>query len=349
MRQIRYCGRLRGQPCKLATVMHCFDKTQRARVDNSGEAPPTGPLLDWRHYEFFSVDSPHAIRLEDAVHISSRDSSKSPDSWSLDLKVVHPLPLADKASLNKDAPTLCLGFADQLSDQQKSRPSLSLVIATNTHALIDSEVAAVRLSGASNEEATQVPVPDQDACPAAIVEKLTLLRLAALRISIFAKRELKPEHAVSIIMTHAQKQAIEIARNLPSSPSLVVLRSTQTRQLNEGDARKLGFKLKSTCFEISAGSRIPMVLRQSDPVETHDTLRMKQSSLSGFINSVQISCALLGIEPLPAKIIDEFVPKTSQQDKIRHLSTVPAPLRNEIKERQEAIRSVLSSSAPIPL
>ncbi len=104
--------------------------------------------------------------------------------------------------------------------------------------------------------------------------------------------------------------------------------------------------IKTACVEISAGPRIPTVVRSSEPVENHDALRIKQNCLTGLINSVQISCALLGIEPIPAKLIEGCLPETSQQDRLKHMTTVPQRVRTAIEERQGAIREVLTAYAP---
>lgn len=222
---------------------------------------------------------------------------------------------------------------------------MSLVVATNSQRLVDSEVADIPLPSPRRRGDIRQSPPTTDDSPADIVEKLTLLRVAALRVSFFKDRELKPEHAVNLIMTHAQQRALEVARQLPQSPTLVVLRSAGSRMLDQGEARKLGFTLKLPRVEVSAGPRVPTVLRESDTVNIHDAFRMKQSSLSGLINSVQISCALLGIEPIPAALIDGFIPETSQRDKLKHMTTVPSVLRAAIEARQNEIREVLRASS----
>jgi len=317
--------------------------------EGGSEDEPHGSLpVDWRQYKFFSIDSPQTIQFEDAIHLSTGDQKGAADSWHLDLKVVHPLPLEERASLSEGKPTLCLGFADQLKSSTKARPSLSLVVATNSQRLVDSEVAAIPLPSPRRRGDIRQSPPTTDDSPADIVEKLTLLRVAALRVSFFKDRELKPEHAVNLIMTHAQQRALEVARQLPQSPTLVVLRSAGSRMLDQGEARKLGFTLKLPRVEVSAGPRVPTVLRESDTVNLHDAFRMKQSSLSGLINSVQISCALLGIEPIPAALIDGFIPDTSQRDKLKHMTTVPPVLRAAIEARQNEIREVLRASTTLP-
>jgi hypothetical protein len=315
---------------------------------NSANVSPVNEPVDWSSYEFFSIDSSHTVRFEDAIHISTRDRTGQPDSWHMDLKVVHPLPLEDKASLREGEPSLCLGFADQLRNPSKLRPSLSLVVATNSCRLIDSEVASIPLPRPDQRRNGEQHRVKSGSDPAEVVEKLTLLRAAALRVSFFKDRELRPEHAVNLIMTYAQQRALEIVRDLPQSPPLVVLRSSGSRVLNQKEARKLGFAIKSPLVEITAGSRIPTVVRSSEPVKSHDALRMKQNSLSGLINSVQISCALLAIEPIPVEMIEGLIPETSQQDKLKHMTTVPQTLRSAIEERQRAIREVLGISMPRP-
>lgn len=314
------------------------------RSDNSADVSQVNGPVDWSSYEFFSIDSSHTVRFEDAIHISTHGRTGQPDSWHMDLKVVHPLPLEDKASLRVGEPSLCLGFADQLRHSSKLRPSLSLVVATNSCRLIDSEVASIPLPRPGKRGDVEQHRVNSDSGPAEVVEKLTLLRAAALRVSFFKDRELRPEHAVNLIMTYAQQRALEIVRDLPQSPPLVVLRSSGSRVLDQKEARKLGFAIKSPLVKISAGSRIPTVVRSSEPVKSHDALRMKQNSVSGLINSVQISCALLGIEPIPAKIIEGGIPETSQQDKLKHMTTLPPTLRSAIEERQCAIREVLGVS-----
>ncbi len=321
------------------------DSPRASKNGSSSEAAGSAPL-DWRGYEFFSVDSPQTVRFEDAIHVSTRNQSGRPETWHLDLKVVHPLPLDEKSSLNQGEPTLCLGFEEQLKGATKIRPSLSLVVATNSCRLVDSELASIPLTDVSSRDGAQQHHFRPQTCPADVVEKLTLLRAAALRVSFFKERELKPEHAVNLIMSYAQQRALEFARHLPQAPTLVVLRSAGSRVLNQREARELGFSLKLPRVEVMAGGRVPTVLRESDPVEVHDSLRMKQSSLSGLINSVQISCALLGIEPIPAELIDGSVPPTSQQDKLKHMTKVPPALRAVIEDRQRIIRELLKNSAP---
>jgi hypothetical protein len=183
--------------------------------------------------------------------------------------------------------------------------------------------------------------------PADVVEKLTLLRVAALRVSFFKDRELRPEHAVSLILNHVQRRTLEVARDLPQSPTLVVLRPEGSRVLTQREARQhFGFEVKSSRVEISAGPKTQTIVRGSDPIREHDAVRIKQNSLSGLINSVQIACCLMGIEPIPAASIEGCIPETSKQDKLNHLTTVPEKLRTAISHRQQAIRDVLSAYAP---
>lgn len=322
--------------------------SSQRRYDNSGNVSQVNEPVDWSSYEFFSVDSAQTVRFEDAIHISAPERSGRADSWHLDLKVVHPLPVEDKASLPDREPSVCIGFSDQLQHSSKLRPSLSLVVATNSCRLIDSEVAAIPLPRLVRAEDLKRAPTKSDVDPADVVEKLTLLRLAALRVSIFKDRELRPEHSVNLIMTHAQQRAIEAARDLPQSPPLVVLRAPRSRMLNQREAQGLGFAINAPYVEVREGVRAPTVVRNSDPIEKYDTMRMKANCVSGLVNSLQISCALLGIEPIPGELIEDYVPKTNKQDRLKHMTMVPQRLRMAIKERQGAIREVLSAYAPRP-
>jgi len=185
--------------------------------------------------------------------------------------------------------------------------------------------------------------------PADIVEKLTLLRLAALRVSVYKNRELRPEYAVNLLLDHAQRRTLRIARDLPQAPTLVVLRSAGSCVLTEREARqRLGFEVKSTSVTLAAGPKAQTLVRISDPIREHDTLRIKQNSLSGLVNSVQIACCLMGIDPIPAASIEGCLPKNGAREKLNHLTTVPQKLRAAIEEKQGAIREVLKTCAPRP-
>lgn len=320
----------------------------RAHHDNSSaSASRINEPLDWSTYNFFSIDSAHTIKVEDAIHISASDRDGSGDSWHLDLKVVHPLPLKDKPSLPDQEPSYCLGFSDQLPNSSKVRPSISIVLATNSRRLVYSEVASIPIPRAENPQGLkQYSSFEHDL--ADVVEKLTLLRLAALRVSIFEDRELRPEYAVNLIMTHTQQRALEGVRDLPQSPALVVFRASGSRTISQSEAHDLGFSIKAPYVEVREGVRLPRVVRPSEPVEKYDTMKMKQNCLSGLINSVQISCALLGIEPLPDKLVEGCGPKTIKQDKLVHMTTAPQKLRTAIEDRRGAIREVLSSCSLRP-
>jgi hypothetical protein len=312
-----------------------------------GTSPDGSPLTgvqDWGSLKFFSVDSLHTVRHEDAIDISALHRGGSPDTWHLDLKVIHALPTEIKASLPPDKPSICLGFSDEIRGPRNLKSSLSLVVATNSCRLVDSEAASVRLPDPKQLGYRAVNSGDT---PADVVEKLTLLRLAALRVSFFKDRELRPEHAVNLILDHTQRRALRVARDLPQSPPLVVLRSAGFRELNQREAREhFGFEVKVPRVMISAGPKTQTIVRQSDSIRDDDGVRIKQNTLSGLVNSVQIACCLMGIEPIPVESIEGCLPEGGRQDKLNHLTTVPEKLRNAIEERQGRIREVLSAYAP---
>jgi hypothetical protein len=140
---------------------------------------------------------------------------------------------------------------------------------------------------------------------------------------------------------------LSAARELPESPSRVVLRSEGSRVVNRDEAqRHFGCEIRVPYVQICAGPKMHAIVGRLDPIRDHDSVRVKSNSLSGLINSVQIACCLMGIEPAPVASMEGCIPKNSEHDKLRHLSLVPDNLRKAIETRQTEIRNLLLTRAP---
>ncbi len=302
-----------------------------------------GMIADWRRIPFVMVDSPQTKVFEDAVAVEGEVRKKD---WSAELKVIHPLPLRDAVSLGEREEQVCLGISSALDAQGISHPSISLVMArdltriSDCHAkalLEDEEIENGYLGAhASSEPELVKPLKAQ----------LKLMRATALKISLWRARRLTPEHSLTILLTHAQTVAIQASRNLRGCPSLIVLRHHESRVLTDAQAQKRGmFALtEAGSVTMSVGRAIPTLLQGGETANSLDSLRLKDRGNSGAINSTQLVCALLGIEPIPEDLVRQGVRGDSILDRWKRGGPLPKPLAAAIKERRNAIREVLNQA-----
>jgi hypothetical protein len=113
--------------------------------------------------------------------------------------------------------------------------------------------------------------------------------------------------------------------------------------MTDAEARRRGmnFATKTGVMTVAAGKAVPTLLRQSDRVDAHDSLRLKERGNSGSINITQISCALLGISPIPEDLVRQGLRPDSELDRWKKGGPLPAALAAAINDRREAIREVL--------
>jgi hypothetical protein len=315
-------------------------------------SPPTEPrsegsdlsalsiIGDWRHVPFLMVDSPKTKLLEDAVAAQALPAKRG---WSTDLKVIHPLPLQGAVSLKEGEKQICLGIRDAVNSRGVGEPTVSLVVAEKLTRITDGQAEALL----ADRERGVTGIGGQERPDPALVQNikthLKLVRATALQISAWKDRELTPEHSMAIVVTRAQTAAIQASRGLRECPSLVVLRHEGSRVMTDAEARRRGmnFATKTGVMTVAAGKAVPTLLRQSDRVDAHDSLRLKERGNSGSINITQISCALLGISPIPEDLVRQGLRPDSELDRWKKGGPLPAALAAAINDRREAIREVL--------
>lgn len=310
------------------------------RVTGGGSLGDLTVLADWRRVPFLMVDSAHTKRFEDAVAAKRFHHERS---WSADLKVIHPLPLDEFISLRRGVQQVCLGIHDYVDSRGGRDPSVSLVVAENLTGMTDLQAEAF-LKGRGR---TVTGIAGQSVLEPSMRRKLQkhlrVVRATALDLSYWRDRELTPPHAVEIIAGHARSAAILASRYFDPCPTLVVLRPQGSRQVNIdnlGVERSKG-RLKSKVITVAAGSAVPTLLREGDSLNQHDVLRLKERGNSGAINMTQLSCALLGIAPIPDHLVQQGVRSDSQVDKWKNGGPLPAPLAAAINQRRHDIRDIL--------
>lgn len=317
--------------------------------ESKGAEPLTGGgnlgdltvLADWRRIPFLMVDSAHTKRFEDAVAAKRFHHRRS---WSADLKVIHPLPLDEFVSLRRGVPQVCLGIRDYVDSRGGRDPSVSLVIAENLTGMTDLQAEAFlngrgrTVTGIAGHNVLEPSMRRR------LQKQLRTVRATALDLSYWRDRELTPPHAVEILAGYARSAAILASRNFEPCPTLVVLRRQGSRDVGVDDLgvdRNKG-QLKSRFVTGASGSAVPTILREGDTLNQHDVLRIKERGNSGAINMTQITCALLGIAPIPDHLVQQGVRSDSQVDKWKNGGPLPAPLSAAINQRRHDIRDVLT-------
>lgn len=299
-------------------------------------------LRDWRHIPFLMVDSPQAKLLEDAV--AARGTLRDKE-WSADLKVVHPLPVDGPVSLKEREDQVCFGIRDHIGDKGERSPSISLVLAHNLTRISDRQAHAIlenrerSVSGIGGSHSTDPSVI------ARVKSQLKAVRATALQISFWKDRPLTPEHMMAILSTHAQAATIVATRKLPSCPSLIVLRHQGARPVSDKEwkAKGVPFATKSGVSFVPVGKAVPTMLRQGEQASPHDSLRLKERSVSGSINITQIACALLGISPIPEEILQQGLREDSESDTFKRGGPFPEALETVMRKKRNEIREVLKT------
>lgn len=316
------------------------DQAPVRNCSNSPEFKNLAALADWRKVPFLIIDSAETRRFEDAVATRAYPEGRH---WTTDLKVVHPLPLTDSASLREGERQVCLGIRDKIDPGRFRQPLVSLVIAESLTRVTERQARAVlngqgqsigKLGGKKDVEPLSGP---------AIESRLKLVRATALRVSPWVSRDLTPAHCVALLTTHAQGAAIRASRKMKDCPTLIVLRPEGLRNFTNLDAQKAGInaQVKGGAVELPAGKMVPTPLRTSEEATDHDTLRLKERSNSGAINMTQLTCALLGIEPIPDALVEEGLRSDSERDTWSRGGPLPDSLATALAKRRAEIREVL--------
>jgi hypothetical protein len=156
----------------------------------------------------------------------------------------------------------------------------------------------------------------------------------------------RPERAFDLLLTFTQRRALELSRNLPTPPSLIVLRPVYPRMQVAEAARKQPVEgpmgPSAPSHHLVASHSQPRLIADDEPAQERDALRLKASSISGTVNIVQISCVLLGITPIPSAIVQEGVTVDSQADKAAK-SKVPRRLSLALGDKKRQIAEILQT------
>lgn len=321
-----------------------FPKEEPVSLSSSSASLPS--LSDWRHIPFIMVDSPQTRLMEDAVAARGHYYEKQ---WSADLKVVHPLPLEGAVSLKEGEDQLCLGIRDCIGrEQRKGAPAISLVVARNLTRISDRQADAI-LEG--RERSVAGNGLENPARIEHVKSQLKAVRATALQVSFWKDRPLTPEHVMAILATHAQTVAIQASRNLSASPALIVLRHEGSRPVTDKEWRSRGvpYATKKGISTVAVGKSVPTMLLGGEAPAPLDSLRLKERGNSGAINITQISCALLGISPLPDHLVNQGLRSDSETDTWKRGGPLPQELAAAIQERRHAIREVLTALTNRPL
>lgn len=316
----------------------------RIKIVDAQEAVAGGTprLADWRHIPFLAVDSPQTNVVEDGIAV--REFARKEANWSADLKVVHPLPLDGPASLVAAEPQICLGIRDTVVHNGGLRPALSLVVATNLTRLTDRQANAIlnrrahTVSGIAGEHQIN---PEK---LKALKRSLASMQTAAAKLSLRNGGGITVEHMVSIVVNHVQRAAIKASRMLASCPPIVVLRAEGSRTFTATEAQQRGLSPTSDSglITVAAGKNVPTLLQPGEMAEQYDLLRLKERGNSGAINITQITCALLGITPLPAELVRQGLRDNSELDRWKKGGPLPEPLAVAIAQKRNEIREVLA-------
>lgn len=312
-------------------------RTQSEGTPAAGGAG-TPKLTDWRHIPFLAVDSAHTNLVEDGIAV--RQFGRGGNDWSADLKVVHPLPLNGPASLVAGERQVCLGIRDTVVQHGGLRPAVSLVVATNLTRLTDRQANAILNGRERDIRSLRGEHPPTTGRLHALKRGLASLQAAARKISRRGGEEIAAEYTVSIVVNHAQKAAIQASRGLDSCPPLVVLRAEGSRTLpmpNRGGSTPS----VSRHYTVAAGKTVPTLLEPGENAQQFDSLRLKERGNSGAINITQLSCALLGIAPLPEALVRLGLREDSELDRWKKGGPLPDALANAIVQKRREIREVL--------
>ena len=320
---------------------HRSSKAEPVSLSASSFSLPS--VSDWRHIPFIMVDSPQTRLMEDAVAARGQYHEKQ---WSADLKLVHPLPLEGAVSLKEGENQLCLGIHDHIGrEAKKGASAISLVVARNLTRVSDRQADAI-LQG-RERSVTGIGVSgNQDPVQIDKVKsQLKAVRATALQVSFWKDRPLTPEHVMAILATHAQTVAIQASRKLSACPSLIVLRHESSRPVTDKEWRAKGvpYATKQGISTVAVGKSVPTMLLGGEAPTPLDSLRLKERGNSGAINITQISCALLGISPLPDHLVNQGLRSDSETDTWKRGGPLPQELAAAIQERRNAIREVLST------
>jgi hypothetical protein len=313
---------------------------QKEPVSLSSSSASLPSLSDWRHIPFLMVDSPKTRLMEDAVAARGHYHEKQ---WSADLKVVHPLPLEGAVSLKEGEDQLCLGIRDCIGrEERKGAPAISLVVARNLTRISDRQADAI-LEG--RERSVAGNGLEHPARIEHVKSQLKAVRATALQVSFWKDRPLTPEHVMAILATHVQTAAIQASRTLAASPALIVLRHQGSRPVTDKEWRAKGvpYATKRGISTVGVGKSVPTMLLGGEAPTPLDSLRLKERGNSGAINITQISCALLGISPLPDHLVNQGLRSDSETDTWKRGGPLPQELAAAIQERRNAIRELLTA------
>jgi hypothetical protein len=309
---------------------------------------PLPQIPDWTR-DLLAIDDKGTTAREEAIGTYPPTSSQKEPSPAhpplSDFSVAYLLPLNNQRSLTQEAGELCLGVQDLIfPGREVYSPTVNLVRVTRLSLLTTNQADAL-VSGRSGSVA---PINAKGAGKSSnqdIREHLTRAQATAAAISGKEARYLSSAFIVQELLSYSQRAVAVASRALNNPPALIVLRH---QQLLTGQSDGLATPKNdqphapATPTQIASSPVIPKLLKAGEPQQTNDAARLKNWTVSGKVNWIQLTCALLGVDPLPEDIVAKAVMKTSEEDRNKN-TPLPEEVAAAFNQKRSEISEILNS------
>jgi len=284
---------------------------------------------NWSDKLLLAIDPSRTKRLEDAFVTARADSEDA-----VALNTVVSLQIERSGLLQPGKPTICLGIQDLIApDGCGLRPAVKLVVAGAKLVKL-SDKDADKLLTDRHEEVKLPKLPEIQ--PEMLRDCLGQARQTAGLLSQ-TEEPMPADKIVRALMQHSQQAVVRASRCFEKAPFLIVLCRRENSVVNPETARRAR-SLKSprkACCCVDSSEVVPEILAPDEP-HSHQPFRIKNTSISGSINAVQITCALLGVEPLPQWIVKKALAPNSKLDR-SEVGSMHGRVRKEIQKKRAEI------------